>query len=188
MDTQPTQIQTSAGTAFVPAHSHTTAAGGNVPLVNVAGHFSMTSGTPSWVPTESAQTQIAFDGGTNQIWYYDFTHGAWRNTTIPGGIRVDTITSSSSYILDTDYYDALSITALGATLNTLSTSGSPYNFQKLIIRIKDNGTAQTLDWAPVFAEYGTALPTTTVAGKVMTLGFIYDSVAAVWGLVALQQQ
>ena len=94
------------------------------------------------------------------------------------------ITTTSSYTLNTDLYDALSITALASTLNTLSTYGNPNNFDRLIIRIKDNGSSQTLDWGTTFASYGVTLPTATIAGKIMSLGFVYDSIAALWGLVA----
>ena len=46
--------------------------------------------------------------------------------------------------------------------NKTSLSGTPTNFQKLIIRIKDNGTAQAITWGDSFEAKGVALPTTTV--------------------------
>lgn len=181
-----TQTQNGLNTAIVPYHTHSGSDGPNVPATNVSGHFPMVTAVPSYPPTGSLASGIAMNTSYGQIFYYDYTNAKWRNTTTTP--RVVSITTSTSYTVDTDSYDCLSITALASTINTLNASGTPYNFQKLIIRIKDNGTSQTIDWGTAFAEYGTALPSSTTAGKVMTIGFIYDSVAAIWGCVALQIQ
>lgn len=98
--------------------------------------------------------------------------------------RWNSISTAASYVINTDAYDCFAFTALNETINTIQVSGTPVNFQKLLIRIKDAGTSETLDWSTSFSDYGGGLPTATVAGKTMTLGFIYDSVAALWGCVA----
>lgn len=104
--------------------------------------------------------------------------------------RVSTEVSSATPTINTDNVDAHSITALAATITSMTTnlSGTPTNFQKLTIRIKDNGTARGITWGASFAAMGVALPTTTVISKVLTIGFIYDSVAAIWGCVATSQE
>lgn len=102
--------------------------------------------------------------------------------------RVVSITTASSYTIDTDSYDCLSITSLAGAINTIDVSGTPTNFQSLIIRIKDNGGSQNITWSTSFASYGSTLPTATTAGKINTVGFLYDSVAAKWGCVAVQLQ
>ena len=81
----------------------------------------------------------------------------------------------------------MTITALATAVTSMTTnlSGTPANFDKLFIRIKDNGTARAITWGSKFANDGVPLPTTTVASKVLTVGFIYDTVAAVWGCVAV---
>lgn len=101
--------------------------------------------------------------------------------------RVISIITSPSYAINTDSYNVLSITAL-ATGITIDTTGTYSNFQKLIVRIKDNGSPQTITWSAKFLSYGVVLPTTTVASKVLTVGFLYDSVAVLWGCVASVQQ
>jgi hypothetical protein len=55
--------------------------------------------------------------------------------------RVGTITSSATPTINTDNYDAYSITALATDITSMATnlSGTPTNFQKLLIRILDNG-------------------------------------------------
>jgi hypothetical protein len=67
---------------------------------------------------------------------------------------------------------------------TTNLSGTPTNFQTLVFRILDNGTNRAITWGASFQAMGTALPTTTTANKVLTVGFIYDSVDSKWGCVA----
>lgn len=104
--------------------------------------------------------------------------------------RVGTTTSSGTPTINTDSYDAYSITAQAAAITSFTTnlSGTPVNFQKLIIRIKDDGTGRAITWGASFVAKGVALPTTTVASKLLTVGFIYDTVAAKWGCVASLQE
>lgn len=100
--------------------------------------------------------------------------------------RVLAITSSATPTINTDNYDAVTITALAEAITSFTTnlSGTPTNFQKLIIRIKDDGTARAITWGDSFESKGVALPTTTVISKVLTVGFIYDTVTSKWGCVA----
>jgi hypothetical protein len=101
--------------------------------------------------------------------------------------RVVSITSSQNYIVNTDIYNHLSITALSEDI-TITTSGSPTNFARLIIRIKDNGTSRAITWGSMFSSYGVTLPSVTVISKVLTVGFLYDSIATKWGCVAVVQE
>lgn len=96
--------------------------------------------------------------------------------------RVGSTTSSATPTINTDSYDAYSITALAAAITSMTTnlSGTPTNFQKLQIRIKDDGTARAITWGASFQDGSVALPTTTVLGKVLNVGLIYDSVDAKW--------
>lgn len=100
--------------------------------------------------------------------------------------RVTTITSSGTPTVNTDNTDAVTITAQAAAITSMTTNltGTPNNFDKLTIRIKDDGTARAITWGAKFVASGVALPTTTVINKVTTVGFIYDTVKAAWGCVA----
>jgi hypothetical protein len=104
--------------------------------------------------------------------------------------RVSSETSSATPTINTDNVDAHSITALAAAITSMTTnlSGTPTNFQKLIIRIKDDGTARAIAWGASFVALGVALPTTTVISKVLTVGFIFDTVTSKWGCVASSQE
>jgi hypothetical protein len=104
--------------------------------------------------------------------------------------RVSSEASSATPTINTDNVDAHSITALAVAITSMTTnlSGTPVNFQKLIIRIKDDGTARAIAWGASFEAKGVALPTTTVISKVLTVGFIYDTVTSKWGCVASAQE
>lgn len=104
--------------------------------------------------------------------------------------RITTITSNATPTVNTDNCDAVSITALATAITSMTTnlSGTPNNFDKLIFRILDNGTARAITWGASFVAKGVALPTTTVINKLLTVGFIYDTVAATWGCVASVQE
>ena len=102
--------------------------------------------------------------------------------------RVYSIVSSATPAVNTDLYDAVSITALATGISSISITGSPNNFDKLLFRIKDDGTTRTIAWGTSFVAMGTPLPSATVAGKILTVGFIYDSVLTKWGCVVTAQQ
>lgn len=104
--------------------------------------------------------------------------------------RITTIASNANPTINTDNCDAVTITAQAEAIVSMTTnlSGTPVNFQKLIVRVKDDGTARAIAWGAKFEAKGVALPTTTVISKVLTVGFIHDTVTAKWGCVASVQE
>jgi len=89
--------------------------------------------------------------------------------------RIISVASAPTPIINVTAYDQVNLTALAAG-TTIGTSGTALDGQKLMVRIKDNGTAQTVAWSASFQSSGVAVPpTATVAGKTHLVGFIYDS-------------
>lgn len=89
--------------------------------------------------------------------------------------RVTSIASSATPTVNlstTDHYD---ITALVANITSLSTSGTPGNWQTLWVTIKAAG-AQTIAWnAANFANSGgVSWPTSVPAGKTITAAGKYN--------------
>lgn len=96
-----------------------------------------------------------------------------------------TITPNSD---TTDLYVAEGLT--GAII-LASPSGTPVNGQKLLIRLKDNGTAQGITWTTSsggFRAIGISLPTTTVLSKTTYVGCVYNSADLFWDAVATVTQ
>ncbi len=110
------------------------------------------------------------------------------NRFIGGPTRVNTIASSATPTPACDTTDLFTVTALAEAAAFGAPTGTPFNGQKLIIRIKDNGTARGLSWNAIYrASTDLALPTTTVISKTMYCGFIYNSADSKWDFVALTQ-
>lgn len=105
--------------------------------------------------------------------------------------RVGTVASGSTITPTGDASDMYTVTALAAPATINAPSGTPTDGQKLIIRLKDNGTARALTWTTTAGAYrvvGTTLPTTTVATKTTYVGCIYNSAAGYWDVVAVSTQ
>lgn len=102
-----------------------------------------------------------------------------------GGTTTSTVPAPNA-----DTMDAYSLTAQATAAAFVNPSGTPVNFQKLTIRIKDDGTARALTWDTAYVAGGVALPTTTVISKIMTIGFIYntDNGLNKWQCVAVAQE
>lgn len=122
----------------------------------------------------------------------DITVTADSTTTFSNKRINPRIVTAASYTTDTGTSlsvataDIFQVTAQAGALKFNNPGGSPVNGQKLIIRIKDNGTARALTYDTQFrASSDLALPTTTVVNKTLYMGFIYNSADTKWDLVAL---
>lgn len=99
--------------------------------------------------------------------------------------RVGSITSSATPTPTGDSVDQFEVTALAAGATVAAPAITPYDGQRIIIRIVDNGGAQTLAWNTVYAPVGASLPTTTVAGKYLYIGCIYNSQSSKWDVMSV---
>lgn len=106
-------------------------------------------------------------------------------TRAPLTKRITTLTSSATPAVNTDTCDVVTITAQAAVLNmTTSLTGTPTAEQQLMYRIKATG-AFAITWGASFITNGdVALPTTTVSGKTIRVGFVWDEVSTKWTCVA----
>lgn len=144
----------------------------------------LTANTLTYVDTNNILNTATIGTGLT------FSSGVLSTTsTIPVVSTTTVITTATSSIIDVStpntYY---SVTSLSSAI-IFTTSGTYSNFDKILIRIKDNGTARALTFDPAFFEAkGMALPTTTVLGKVITIGFIFDSVTNKYGCVSVAQE
>ena len=102
--------------------------------------------------------------------------------------RITQIVSSSTPTPNAGTTDTYEITALAAGATFGAPTGSPVDGQKLIVRVKDNGGAQTLAFTTGANGYraGTdlAFPTTTVLGKTLYLGFVWNQTDSRWDFLA----
>lgn len=138
---------------------------GVLPIAN--GGTNNTSNSAATLTTPRAINGVNFDGSA-------------AITLIP---RVNTTASSATPAINTDTTDLFTITALAAAITSMTSSltGTPVEGQKLVIRIKDNGTARAITWGASFASSGIAtLLATTVVNKTHHIGLVYDAVLTKW--------
>jgi hypothetical protein len=160
----------------------------------------------AWASRTPAQvrTTLALVIGTNvQAWDADLD--TWATKTPPSGTpvgttdaqtqtnkritpRIGTTASSSTPTPDADAHDQYNVTALAANATFGAPTGTPTDGQRLIIRIKDNGTARTLAFNAVYRAMGVTLPTTTVISKTLYIGCIYNAADSKHDVVAVSQE
>lgn len=115
--------------------------------------------------TSSAQTQI-------------------NSTYVP---RVQSVTSSAT-VTPTNLNDEVIITAQAVGLTLANPTGSSVEGQSMIIRIKDNGVAQTIGYGTEYRAIGVTLPTTTVISKTLYLGLIRNATDSTWDVIGYSIQ
>ena len=101
--------------------------------------------------------------------------------------RVQSV-SSSATVTPVSTNDLVKITAQATGLTLANPTGTFSEGQALMIRIKDNGTAQTIAFGTNYRAIGVTLPTTTVISKTMYLGIIYNSTDAKFDIIGYNIQ
>ena len=102
--------------------------------------------------------------------------------------RTSTIASAATITPVANASDTYEVTALAVNATIAAPTGTLVANQKLLLKIKDNGTARTLNWNAIYRVVGgVILPTTTVAGKVLYVGCIYNATDSVWDVLAVGQ-
>jgi hypothetical protein len=104
--------------------------------------------------------------------------------------RIGSVTTAAIPAINTDNYDQFNITALADVITDFSTglSGTPADGQRLLLRIKDAGTAKAITWGSKWRAIGVGMPTTTIVGKTMYVGAIYNLADTKWDVVAVGQE
>jgi len=101
--------------------------------------------------------------------------------------RCTTIANPASITPDADVFDQYCVTGQAQTLTINAPTGTPVGGQKLIIRVKDDGTSRTLAWNAIYKAYtGVTLSTATTLGKTMYWGFVYNVTDTKWDALASQ--
>lgn len=104
-----------------------------------------------------------------------------------------TVTSvASPFSWNSDDYTRYNITAQAGNITFTADNGTPINGQKVIFRIKDDGTPRTLSWttgtSKGFRPIGIPLPTITVANKILYVGCMFNSADDRWDVLATLQE
>jgi hypothetical protein len=141
------------------------------------------------IPTAYSDAMPFLD---NDIVLFRFFRTGDRGSIGPAGTivrRTTSVASNTAPAPDISTTDLYAITALAgaAVVGAPTNSGAAAaDGQGLMFRIKDDGVAaRALSWNAAYrAGSDVILPTTTVLGKVLYVGFIYNAAAAKWDLVS----
>lgn len=135
--------------------------------------------SPAFTGTPSAPT-AAFGTSTSQLATTAFVQGVKAP-------NVQSVTSAAT-VTPTFSNDLVDITAQAAALTLANPTGTAVNGWGVVIRIKDNGTPQTIAYGAQYVGIGIAKPTTTVAGKALILGMIYNGNLTRWEIVSAAEE
>jgi len=102
--------------------------------------------------------------------------------------RIRSVASNATLAPSVTTDDQLNVTALAVDATISAPTGSPVEGQKILIRIKDNGTSRALSWNAIYKPIGVTLPTATTAGKLVYIGAVYNGVSATWDVIALSKE
>lgn len=112
---------------------------------------------------------------------------SWNSLSRQLSPRIGTVTSSATPTPNSDAQDQFNVTALAVAAVFGAPTGSPFDGQRLMIRVKDNGTARTLGFNAIYRAIGVNLPTTTAISRVLYLGCLYNVQDTTWDVLAVGQ-
>lgn len=127
-----------------------------------------------------------YELNTGDVLIYNELTQRWESQTLY--TRVQSVTSSSTVTPNASNDDMVKITAQAAALLLANPTGTPYEGQMIVIRIKDNGTARAITFDTQYRAMGITLPTTTVLSKTMYLPMVYNSTDTKWDVFNVIQE
>jgi hypothetical protein len=171
----------------------------NIATSSFVGRVTASTGDPETLTGTQATTLLdvftsslkglapASGGGTTNYLRAD---GTWAAPSGGGGglTRSDASVASDTTpdpvgSSDFNYY---TLTALAGGATFSAPSGTLANGNRLVIRIKDNGTARSLAWNAVYrGNSDIGLPSTTIISETMYVEFIHNSTDNKWDLVGV---
>ena len=181
-----------------PTNLTTLASGGNgaklLHLQNSGGTYKITlkhadTGSTElnrFVGVTDADVSIPAGGAVTLL--YTVAESRWRvlAQVEPHVNRAQSVTSAATVTPNADKDDIVTVSAQAEHIRFANPSPAYTvgNGQKLIIRIKDDGTARTITWGDEYRAIQSSLPSSTRANKTLYLGFIYNLADTKWDLVA----
>jgi hypothetical protein len=105
-----------------------------------------------------------------------------------GNPIISSTTSVSTLTPNINAYNMYVLTALSGSLTVAAPTGSPVDGDKLIFRILDNGTSQTLTWNATYTAIGVTIPGATTVSKTLYVGCLYNANNTRWDVVSVAQQ
>jgi len=177
-------------TAYLTQH---TQAGYHVGLSNTGG-MSNSGGLSTDTLTVSGTATLPSLGNTT----ISGTLGVTGATTLTGALTANgattfnnsvvvtpSSTTSGSTITPTLTSTMYIVSALATSATIAAPTGTPSDGQSLIIRIRDNGTSQTLSWNAIYNVIQVTLPTATTISNTHYIGCKYNAATSKWDVLSV---
>lgn len=137
------------------------------------------------VALTSTSTELNLLSGSTSLVTPTSTNTLTNKRIEPRIVTEANYTTDTGTSLSVATADIFQVTAQAGALKLNNPGGTPVAGQKLIIRVKDDGTARALTYDTQFrASTDLPLPSTTILGKTMYMGFIYSVTDTKWDLLA----
>jgi hypothetical protein len=115
---------------------------------------------------------------------YRFDGAEWMRASAPS---IQAVVSAAT-VTPTFDDDLVKVTAQAAGLLLANPTGTAVPGWGLAVRIKDDGTARAITYDTQYRAIGVTLPSTTVIGKTIYLGLIYNADDTKWDVVSVVQE
>jgi ribosomal protein L21E len=100
--------------------------------------------------------------------------------------RISASASTATLTPNIDSFNIYDLTAQAAALTLANPTGTPNNGDILIIRLKDNGTSQTISYGTAYTNIsGLSNLAATVVGKWHVIGMMYNAATTGWQIVSI---
>ena len=139
-------------------------------------------------PLSRATNTISIPVATTSVnGYLSSTDWTTFNGKVDYAPRVQSV-SSAATVTPTSANDLVKITAQAAGLTIANPTGTMSEGQAMIIRIKDNGTAQTIAFGTNYRAIGVTLPTTTTISKTIYIGLVWNDTDTKFDVLGINTQ
>jgi len=164
-----------ANCTFPTLNQNTTGNADTATYATVAGSASLAS-YATLAGTASSAATLTTPRTINGVSF----NGSANITIIP---RIASATSTATLTVDADTTDEAILTAQAAALAIAAPTGTPVQGQRLVLRIKDNGTARAFTWNAIFRAFNVVLPPTTKVSTTLIAVAIYNATDTKWDVV-----
>jgi len=139
-------------------------------------------------PLSRATNTISIPVATTSVnGYLSSTDWTTFNGKVDYAPRVQSVASSAT-VTPTSTNDLVKITAQATGLTIANPTGTMSEGQAMIIRIKDNGTAQTIAFGTNYRAIGVTLPTTTTISKTIYIGLVWNDTDTKFDVLGINTQ
>jgi len=139
-------------------------------------------------PLSRATNTISIPVATTSVnGYLSSTDWTTFNAKADYAPRVQSVASSAT-VTPTATNDLVKITAQATGLTIANPTGTMSEGQAMIIRIKDNGTAQTIAFGTNYRAIGVTLPTTTTISKTIYIGLVWNDTDTKFDVLGINTQ